>query len=116
MSFANSVNILGTTYNIAEVSDDKNKGLAGATDFYTKTIEIADMQGINSDALITDDIESFRKAVLRHEIVHAFLYESGMDMQSGECESWAKNETVVDWFALQGQKIYSAWQEVGCIG
>ena len=28
---------------------------------------------------------------------------------------WAKNEEMVDWFALQGPKIYKAWQEVGAI-
>ena len=35
--------------------------------------------------------------VLKHEIVHCFLYESGLD---AEC-SWATNETVGDWIALQ---------------
>jgi hypothetical protein len=28
---------------------------------------------------------------------------------------WAKNEEMVDWFALQGPKIYAAWKEAGAI-
>lgn len=116
MEFAKTVNVLGTVYTITEVPDEESKGLVGVTDFYTKEIKISNMQGVNSESLITDDIDSFKKEVLRHEITHAFLHESGLDMQNGECESWANNETMVDWIALQGEKIHKAYQEVGCLG
>lgn len=107
-----TVNILGTEYSITEVKDEQLQGLAGTTDFYTKEIEISDMKTVNSDALKTSNMDGFKKAVLRHEIVHAMLYESGLDMQSGECESWANNETMVDWFAIQSPKIFKAFQEL----
>ena len=29
--------------------------------------------------------------------------------------AWSKNEEMVDWFALQGPKIYKAWQEAGAV-
>lgn len=49
------------------------------------------------------------KRTLRHEIVHAFLDESGLK----ECAmkpdgSWEKNEEMVDWIALQLPKIVRA--------
>lgn len=51
---------------------------------------------------------------LRHEIVHAFLYESGLGVNSLECkEGWATNEEMVDWIAIQGPKIYAAWLVAG---
>ena len=51
----------------------------------------------------------------RHEIVHAFLLESGLAECSGDTDCWAQNEAMVDWFARQGQKIYAAWLEAGAL-
>ena len=59
---------------------------------------------------------SAMKHTLRHEIVHAFFHESGLGDSSGVCSnSWSQNEEMVDWIALQGPKIFKAWQETGCI-
>ena len=55
------------------------------------------------------------KQTLRHEIVHAFLGESGLSNNSNSIDAWARNEEVVDWFAIQGPKIYKAWQEAGAV-
>jgi hypothetical protein len=51
------------------------------------------------------------RRVVRHEIVHAFLMESGLDESSNPADAWATNEEMVDWFARQGPKIYKAWKE-----
>jgi len=29
--------------------------------------------------------------------------------------AWARNEEMIDWFALQGPKILKAWQEAGAL-
>lgn len=55
------------------------------------------------------------KEILRHEIVHAFLNESGLANNSGETDAWARNEEMVDWFAIQGPKIYKAWKDARAI-
>jgi hypothetical protein len=47
---------------------------------------------------------------MRHELVHAFLFESGLHN-----DSWAANEAAVDWIANQFPKILKAFQEAGCI-
>lgn len=106
-----TVNILGTEYKIKYVLAEELEGLCGTTDYYTKEICISKMND-SEELLHTDNIQGFIKAVLRHEIVHAFLYESGLDMQSGECESWANNETMIDWIALQTPKMFKVFQEV----
>lgn len=56
------------------------------------------------------------KHTLRHEIVHAYFYESGLGDSSFVCNRpWAKNEEMVDWFASQGDRIFRTWQQCGCL-
>lgn len=43
-------------------------------------------------------------------IIHAFLHESGLDV----C-SWAHNEEMVDWLAIQFPKLYEAFLQADCI-
>ncbi len=52
-----------------------------------------------------------RKQVLRHEIVHAFLAESGLQADTFEAGAWATNEEMVDWIARQGPKLFQAFRE-----
>ena len=56
---------------------------------------------------------AYQHKVIRHEIVHAFLYESGLDVNSLSGGAWAKNEEMVDWMAIQIPKILKAFQEAG---
>ena len=63
-----------------------------------------------------ETIQQCMKQTLRHEIVHAFLCESGLaDSAMQSQRGWAKNEEMVDWIAFQGPKIYKAWEEAGAI-
>ena len=62
------------------------------------------------------DLEYYQKTVLRHEIIHAFLFESGL---AGSCNvwdgSWAENEEMVDWIAMQLPKIIQACKEADAL-
>lgn len=108
-----TVNILGTPYAIhysSESEDERLKDCDGYCDWTTKQIVIEkETQGNLGDMIC------YMKKVLRHEIVHAFAIESGLNECSGETNAWAMNETMVDWFARQGTKIYSAWVECGAV-
>ena len=46
--------------------------------------------------------------VLRHEIIHAFFIESGL-------EDYNSNEQLVNWIAIQFPKMIKAFEEVDCI-
>lgn len=114
------VNILGTKYSITMYSDDlfsrcTNTEIGecgGICNSFLKEIYIAER-----------DTEQERKSTraemvklsLRHEIVHAFLFESGMDENSNPSEAWGTNEEMVEWFSTQGPKIYQAWREANAI-
>lgn len=108
------VSILGTEYVIEYRSSKEDKILEdsdGYTDLYSKLIVVANDENGN-----IKDYNAYRKKVLRHEIVHAFLYESGLAHNSIQVESaWAMNEEMVDFFAIQGEKIHKAWQEVNAL-
>ena len=113
-----TVNILGTPYEIIVKKYDEEKeferlSIYGFCDGYAKEIVVCDMgtyEGWEHDTEKT--ITAAQKQTIRHEIVHAFFYESGLwDSSLGIENSWAKNEEMVDWIAIQGAKIYKAWQE-----
>lgn len=105
-------NVLGTDYKIFLRSikeDDTFEICDGYTDWTTKEIAVRVEEETEKGSL--KDMDCYVKKVLRHEIVHAFLFESGLAESSGETDAWAKNEAMVDWFAHQGEKIYKAWEE-----
>ena len=84
----------------------------GAMDQSIKRIVIAKFE---PDSNSIKDLESYRKKVLRHEIIHAFLYESGLWNNSGTAESWGTSEEITDWFAIQSPKIMEVFQELGVV-
>lgn len=109
-----TVEILGTIYTIhLDVPNEKMPERAdGCMDQSIHTIKIAKFES-NRNTLI--DLEAYRKKVLRHEIVHAFLYESGLWNNSGNVEAWAQCEEITDWIAIQSPKIFRAFREADCL-
>lgn len=116
------VSILGTDYPIIIKKYDEddtfqNRSIDGYCDNLNKEIVLCDMttyKGWENES--KKDAEIQQKYNLRHEIVHAFLNESGLGFSSFQCDvPWAKNEEMIDWIALQGEKIFKAWQEAGAL-
>lgn len=117
-----TVNILGTEYRIEtrKVSEDKflkdnHFGGYCAEDEYL--IVVADLTESEYFSNITDsETEVYRKKILRHELFHAFLSESGLQSSALQPECpWSKNEEMVDWFAIQSPKIFKVFQELDLI-
>lgn len=116
------IDILGTEYRIEthKVSEDsymEEKGLAGYCEEENKLIVVADMSeekyfvGMDEKAQ-----ETYRKKTLRHEIMHAFLNESGLSDSSNRFDgAWAKNEEMVDWLAIQTPKIFSTFKKMNIL-
>ena len=107
------INILGSDGTIIERPEAEDKrldGCDGYCDWTTREIVVErEMQGN------LGDMEAYIRKVKRHEIVHAFLEESGLAECSGTSDAWAMNETMVDWIARMGEKIYKAWSDAGAI-
>lgn len=116
------VNVLGTEYRIEEhkVSEDeylKENRLSGYCGEESKLIVIADMSEKEFFANMDEkEQEIYRKKTLRHEIIHAFMNESGLSDSANHFNgAWSKNEEMIDWFAIQSPKIFKTFAEVGVI-
>lgn len=117
-----TVNILGTNYKIItkDYDDDplfEQEGICGYCDNVVKEIVVCSYKTYPGCENDTDERAILsNKDTLRHEIVHAFFNESGLTesalMYHG---SWARNEEMVEWIALQGPKIYKAWADVNAL-
>lgn len=108
------VNILGTEYQLLEQNDSENPKLKeanGLCEHYSKKIIVASMEQMDTDVMVVENLEEYQNKVLRHEIVHAYLGESGLRSNS----DWAENEEMVDWIAIQAPKIFKTFSELGLL-
>lgn len=106
-----SVNILGQPYEIIFRSKDEHDpklfDANGYTEPWSHKLVVEDF---TPDEKTVENPDAFKAKVLRHEITHAFLHESGL-----RACSWGDNEEIVDWIAHQGPKLYRAWEEAGAV-
>ena len=99
------VDILGRTWQVLVIDpseDERLNDCDGFTDFSALQMVIGDRRNESNMKYPM----SYLMKVLRHEIVHAFMYESGL------AENWShdqgQDEMIVDWIAMQIQKIETA--------
>lgn len=116
------INILGTTYRVRWVKDGQDEFMdkmqyGGYCDGVSREIVLLDLRTVKDwKDEPQEKIDREERRTLRHEIVHAFLNESGLQFNSFAPEgAWAKNEEMVDWIALQGPKLVKAWTAAGCM-
>lgn len=108
-----TVNVLGTDYSVIFANEQEEPRLAGVDGFCddsTKEIFIDSLERIDKSCA-KKNLEISKNKVLRHEITHAFLCESGLS----ECSDWATNEEMVDWIARQGPKLMEVWSAAKCL-
>lgn len=113
------INVLGTEYSVEthKVTEDcilKDRQLAGYCAEESKQIVIADMSEKEYfEEMNEAEQKILWKKTLRHELIHAFLNESGLsDSASIPAGAWAKHEEMVDWFAIQSPKIFKLFQQL----
>ena len=111
------VDILGSKWTIKYVDDDPAFEQAnGYTNDAAREIVIENVK--TSDDPLSFDMQSQynnQKRVLRHELIHAYLYESGLGDSSNSCDAWAVNEEMVDWFARNIPKMIIIFKELKCL-
>ena len=115
----NTVNILGTEYKIEihkcdEDSYLKDNQFAGYCCEDIPLIVIADLDDTKHFVFTNDaDKDNYFKRAVRHEIVHAFLFMSGLGSDFEHVNKSGHEETMVDWFAIQYPKIKAVYDELG---
>lgn len=102
------VNVLGREYEIV-IGEEKDyphlKEANGYCDFTIGRIVVEKME-VEEDTW--QDMVFYTNKVIRHELVHAFLHESGLAVNS----DWAYNEELVDWIAIQLPKMAEVFEEI----
>ena len=111
-----TVDILGVPYKIflRSSQDELPPNTDGTHDPTTKTIRVIDIEEDNSNRSQIQDVTEYKKRILRHELIHAFLFESGLHVETSE-EPWATNEEAIDWIAIQSPKIFKVFKELDCL-
>lgn len=107
------LNILGSEWDVEYRNADADPLLReddGYTDPSVRLIVIANKR---EDCSI-QDYKYMQRENLRHEIVHAFLFESGMGFNL-EHNEFGHEETMVDWIAIQFPKILEVFKEADCL-
>lgn len=100
------VNILGEEWKLKykKLGDDFD----GLTDWTNRTITIR-KNNINN----VGNFSELQKQSLRHEIVHAMLYECGLMANWQHPNEFGHDETFVDWYAIQYPKIAKIYRKLG---
>lgn len=106
------INVLGTEYDV-ELLDERDETMKAMNcDGYTdNSIRLIRVLKNKEDDDVTKQKNRIihQNIVLRHELIHAFLYECGID--SG---MQFHNEVCVDFFAMQFGKIAKIFEDAGC--
>jgi len=99
------VDILGEKYTITYKTSERDTRLSttyGYCDYGTKSIVINKDFGLR-----------LQKITIRHEFIHAFLFESGLSASTLMYEGgWATNEEMVDFFASQWVKLNKIFEKL----
>lgn len=101
-----TIDVLGTKYRIIK-KKMYDKGCDGYCDYTSKKIVIRKDNYNN-----VGNFDCLMKKQLRHEIIHAFLSESGLQSNFEYCQEFGHEETMVDWIAIQFPKILKVYQEL----
>lgn len=106
------INVLGTEYDVEllEQDDESMKLLncVGYTDNTVKQIKIKNQR--YKDASSKENAKYDNDITLRHELIHAFLYECGIDLNMR-----FHTEECVDFFAIQFPKLAKIFKDAGCL-
>lgn len=113
MSKKIEIDVLGTKYTLEKLSKKQDKYLETRDGYCDKTSKRLVVCVEDEDNEL-DNFDVYQKVVIRHEIIHAFLFESGLH------ESWTHtetghDETTVDWFAIQHSKLHAAFEQAGAL-
>lgn len=108
---ARTINVLGTDIRVLfreEKQDQKLQELGG---YFDATENLIVVKIPEKDLMSCGNLENTQKKVLRHEIFHAFLHESGLDWSASPVDCWSTNEEMIDWLAIQSPKIFKVFRE-----
>ena len=108
------VSILGVDYTL-EVKDKSEDPMLKKCDGYCDpTVHKLVVASVKSKVGNVANTDAYVRQCKRHEIIHAFLYESGLGAD-WEHKQYGHEETAVDWLARQAPKMMKAFIDADAI-
>ena len=107
------INVLGTEYTLDVVSKENDAYLNKCDGYCDKTSKRIVVKAKDAEDEL-DNYGVYLKKIKRHEIIHAFLFESGLH-ENFKHETWGHDETMIDWMAVQFPKLLKVFEEADCI-
>lgn len=110
------VNVLGTEYRIyLDVPSDEDEAMKTYAGYCDNTAHIIAVAARDEETDI-DNWADYQRRVIRHELVHAFLFESGLGADAiWHVEGQTHPEQTVDWLARQFPKMARAFEQAGAL-
>ena len=103
------ISILGANYTLTvtnKADDSRLKICDGLCDETVKELRVDNYIDDVDDQTSKKNLAVQIQKNKRHEIIHAFLFESGL----AENSIWAQNEEMVDFFAIQFPKLLETFK------
>ena len=110
-----TLNILGSKWKLKVIPrayDPMFATVDGYTDRSIRTMFVAEDSANAMDDL--NDWAEYQKVVKRHEIIHAFMFESGL-AQDMYHPAYGHCEQDIDFFAIQIPKMLEAFKKVDAV-
>ena len=107
------MNILGSEWNVEYHNADSDPILDGRDGYTDPSVNLIVLANKRKDDDVLD-FKEIQKRCLRHEIIHAFLFESGLG-SNFEHSQYGHEETMIDWIAIQFPKILGVFKEADCL-
>ena len=105
-----TVSILGTVWAVRICTESEEPRLTACDGFTDKTSHVIKISDMSGDCDLDVPAEYVKK-LIRHEVVHAFLFESGL-AENWEHKGLGHEELTVDWIAIQFPKIQSVIKQI----
>lgn len=100
------VDILGTKYDVKFIKEKEDEYQSLGT--FDGSVKLINILKLKDGHRTLRNLDNCIDTTIKHEIIHAFMYESGLDNQN----EWAHNEELVDWIAIQFDKMKKAFDSV----
>lgn len=113
--FIEHINILGTEYTVELIDENKDVKFKEADGYVDPTIHLIRVALFDPNSTTVSNIPIYLKKVMRHEIIHAYLFESGLAECSNSVTDWAQNEEMVDWIARKFPKMKITMESLNCL-
>lgn len=108
------INVLGTEYTIEISPEAEDSYLSKCDGYCDKTVKKIVVKAEDENNELSD-YTVYLKKVIRHEIIHAFLFESGLHENFEHANQYGHEETMIDWVAVQFPKLLKAFKEADCL-